>query len=605
MPLREDILDPISGDNPSGIDLRRDAIYDKIKEARRQDDELAQGAWVTERKVADFPAVVKIAQDAIATISKDLQIAAWLTEALIYTEKFGGLRQGLDLCRRLIAEFWDTMYPEVEEGDLDMRVKPMTWIGYALDIPLRSVPLVDEVGYSFISYQESRLVGYEDQAKTDKERALRAKLVDKENKLPPEIFDKAFANTSKAFYAQAEKDLDGSLFSLAALEKICDEKFGDDAPSFSKFKSSMEEVRRTVHALLEKKREKDPDPVIEAPSETPAEAADAIGDNAVAGNEAAVRSPATSAFHAEPADRREAIAAIVAAASFLRKREPFSPAPYLLLRGLRWGELRSASKLSDSTLLEAPPTELRQNIKRLALAADWRGLLTACEDAMGHPCSRAWLDLQRLSVTACLNLGQDYSAIATAIKTELRALLNDVPEILEASLLDDTPAANPETRVWLLQLGKPLKSAETLESQPDSVADAVSTTTPAWLLSVSDPFALAKQALTAGQEDRAFEIMRNEVAKQRSGRGRFRRTMQLVELALAAGKDSIAQPLLDDLAVTIETHKLDAWEDPESVARDLLRMMRSNKKLQANAAEKQKLFERICRLDPVLALGAG
>ena len=96
MPLREDILAPIPGDNPSGIDLRYDnklLIHDKIKEARRQDDDLAQGAWETERKTANFPLVIKIAQDALATVSKDLQVAAWLTEALLQTERYAGLRQ--------------------------------------------------------------------------------------------------------------------------------------------------------------------------------------------------------------------------------------------------------------------------------------------------------------------------------------------------------------------------------------------------------------------------------------------------------------------------------------------------------------------------------
>ena len=57
MPLREDILAPIPGENPSGIDLRYDTkllIHDKIKEARRQDDELAQGDWKSERKTSQF-----------------------------------------------------------------------------------------------------------------------------------------------------------------------------------------------------------------------------------------------------------------------------------------------------------------------------------------------------------------------------------------------------------------------------------------------------------------------------------------------------------------------------------------------------------------------
>jgi type VI secretion system protein ImpA len=35
MALREDILVPIPGENPSGADLRYDPVLDKIKEARR------------------------------------------------------------------------------------------------------------------------------------------------------------------------------------------------------------------------------------------------------------------------------------------------------------------------------------------------------------------------------------------------------------------------------------------------------------------------------------------------------------------------------------------------------------------------------------------
>jgi hypothetical protein len=60
-------LTPIPGENPSGIDLRYDTkllVHDKIKEARRQDDNLAQGAWQSERKTANFALVVKLAQDA-------------------------------------------------------------------------------------------------------------------------------------------------------------------------------------------------------------------------------------------------------------------------------------------------------------------------------------------------------------------------------------------------------------------------------------------------------------------------------------------------------------------------------------------------------------
>jgi len=602
MALREDILAPIPGDNPSGIDLRYDnklLIHDKIKEARRQDDELAQGEWQSERKVANFPVVVKIAQDTLATVSKDLQVSAWLTEALLQTERYQGLLAGLEVTHGLLTGFWETVHPEIEDGDLELRVSPLNWIGDKLDFPLRSTPITG-AGHSWFVYKDARVVGYEDQAKTDKDKKTRSTMI-ANGKVAPEDVDKAFNETPKAFYSKAEKDLDACLLTLAGLETYCDEMFGADAPSFGKLKTGLTDVRQTVHVLLEKKREKEPDPVepIAVTEDTSGELpASDVDTPPVAGTFVA-------SFSTEPPDMRQAVASIAAAAAFLRKKDPFSPAPYLLLRGLRWGELRNGLPLGGSVLLEAPPTELRQQIKRLAIGKKWKDLLEAGEQAMVQPGSRAWLDLQRLSVSACHALGTEYGPIAAAIQSELRALLNDLPELLEATLLDDTPAANVETKAWLNSLQTPSPLLQSEEGEAGGAPPAYVNGAPSWLASSIDSYTLAKDTLAAGQEEKAFAIMRAEVARQRSGRGRFRRNMQMVELAMAAGKDSLAQPLLEDIAATIENHKLDAWEDPEMVAKDLLKLMRFSKKIQGSASDKQKLYERICRLDPVQALSAG
>ena len=607
MPLREDIFVPIAGENPSGADLRYDTkllVIDKIKEARRQDDELEQGAWQSERKVANWPVVLKLAQETLATTSKNLQVAAYLTEALLQTEKFAGLRQGLDLVYRLLTEFWDTIYPVIDPEDPETRedrATPLAWINTQLDLPLRSTP-INNAGHSYINYKDSRLVGYEDQAKTDKDKKTRATLI-ANGKMTPDVFDKAFNETPKAFYAQAEKDLDACLETIGKLDAFCYENLEDDSPGFGKINTSLTEVRQVIHQLLEKKREKEPDPVEAPPPEESIQIEEAAG-NSEEGAPVAVAS-AGIALVGEPADRRQAVGGIIVAAAFLRKREPLSPAPYLLLRGLRWGELRSAPSLVDSPLLEAPSTELRQQIKRLALAKRWADLLEAGEQAMAQPGSRAWLDLQRLSVAACHALGAEYEPIATAIQSELRALLNDLPELLDATLLDDTPAANPETKAWLQSLSATPQPAATEENEAAAEARAVRNGAPTWLAPAVDAYTLAQDALASGQEEKAFAIMRAEVSRQRSGRRRFRRMMQTVELAIAAGKDGIAQPLLEDIAATIENHKLDAWEDPELIASDLIKLMRYSKKIQGSSSDKQKLFDRICRLDPAQALNVG
>jgi len=605
MPLRDDLLNPIPGDNPSGVYVRHDSkllLYDKIKEARRQDDELAQGEWQTERKMADFPLAKKLAEEALATKTKDLQLAAWLTEAQLHIESFAGLQQGLNLCAGLVRDFWDTVYPPVEDGDLELRSGPLDFLGSGLDLALKSRPL-SKAGYDWYKYKESRAVGYDDPSKSDKERKDREQKI-ADGKLSAEAFDKAFVETPKAFYFQAEKNLDGCLARLKILDEVCDEKFGSDGPALGRLKTSIEEVRHSVHALLEKKRETEPDPVEVVAAADGSPGAVAAQGGVPAGAPGITISVLTSS---EPADRREAIATVARVAALLRQQDPHNPAPYLMMRGLRWGELRTGKGISDARLLEAPTTELRQHVKRLALAKKWSELLETAENAMSLPCSRAWLDLQRLVVGACAGLGEEYEPIAGAIRSELKALLQDVPQLLDAVLLDDTPAANGETRAWLQQLGTP--AAEALAENPPATDAAVASTngqgSSSWLDKTADAYALAQDTLKAGQPEKAFEIMRKEIARQRSGRGRFERTMQLVELCVAAGKGTIAQPLLDDLSAAIEEHKLDNWEDNEMVAAALATIMRISRRVLDDESEKKRLFERICRLDPVRALSAG
>jgi type VI secretion system protein ImpA len=120
-----------------------------------------------------------------------------------------------------------------------------------------------------------------------------------------------------------------------------------------------------------------------------------------------------------------------------------------MLRGLRWGELRASS---DPGVLEGPPTEIRRQIKILALnnrwpiCWKWRKTSWPCRAAgPGSTCSALWWK-------PASALGTDYNAIAIAIRSELRTLLRDLPELLDAVLTDETPAANPETQTWLREL---------------------------------------------------------------------------------------------------------------------------------------------------------
>ncbi len=606
MPLRNDLLNPIPGENPSGQSLRYAPVYDKIKDARREDDDAAQGDWKRERKVADWPLVIKTIGETLATKSKDLQLAAWLTEALLKTQGVGGLRDGLDLLKGLVEGFWDTLHPEMEDGDVEMRAAPLDWVGGRLDRAVKDAPLT-RGGYSWFVYKESRKVPTEEEAAESSAKSEARAAAAAEGKLTPEEFDKSFDSSPKAYYVQLAADFDSAMESLQTLDGLCEEKFKDVAPSFGPLRQTLEEVKQAVRIFLQKKREKEPDEPVDAAEAVEPEA-EALEEDApvaqAAGTATARARQPGGALSAEPVDRADAIARVVSAAKFLRGENQYDPAPYLLLRGLRWGELRAAGTDIDQALLAAPPSDLRQDLKRLALEGSWTEVLEAAERGMGMECGRGWLDLQRYVGRACYELGSDYEPIRNAVISGVRGFLADYPRLADLTMMDDTPTANTETQTWLKEYvvvaPAPADAQYTpTPYQPDAEGESASGH---GAEVAPDTFELAMQAARSGRPQDGIEILMREMAQEGNGRARFHRKVQLAQLCISMGQAAIAVPILQELAAEIERRKLEDWESPELLAQPLALLYRCLTKADGNAEDVQKLYSWICRLDPLQAM---
>lgn len=622
MLLPGSLLNPIPGPNPSGESLRYTPIskqdptffYDKIKEARREEEELEQGEWQHEVKKADPALVIKLATDALANRSKDLQIAAWLAEALLRKHRFAGFQEGLDLLRGLLENFWETLYPELEDGDAELRAAPLEWVGTRLGETIKRTPLTDpkppltKTGFNWFDYKQSRGVPSEQECEGNEAKQAARQQAIEEKKVTPEEFDEALAGTKKAFYQQAAEDLEKTLESLQALDAVANEKFGDAAPAFGPLRTALEEVKQTVRILLKKKEEQEPSA---EPAEETAEAAEEAHVSTEETEQAEVaeapRRTARKIVPEEPVDHDDAVRRVIAIARYLRQQEPYSPVPYLMLRGLRWGELRAAGSEIDVTLLEAPPTEIRQQIKRASLEGQWQEVLETAETAMGMPCGRGWLDLHRYVARACAELGSYYDPIAVSTQSALKALLLDYPQLPELTLMDDTPTANAETQAWLREAIIPLPPppapppeapqiiAPVIEMREERLEETTEQGPP-------DAYELATEAARSGRTQEAIAILSAAMTQERSGRGRFQRKIQLAGICMATGNESIAQPILEELANEIERRKLEEWEASENIAQPLALLFRCLVKLRRDDAEKQKVYDRICRLDPAQAL---
>jgi type VI secretion system protein ImpA len=595
MPLRDDLLTPIAGGNPAGTDLRYDPIFDRIKEARREDDDAPQGDWQRERKVADFGQVTKLAGDVLATKSKDLQVAAWLTEAQLRREGLPGLRAGLVVLRGMLDDFWEHLYPEIEDGDLELRAAPLEWVGTRLELPVTRIAITTS-GLDQLAYAASGNVPTESDAALDPLKAEAREQAIIEGRATPEEFEQAFVSTPKAWYKSLRSDIDGCLEALQSLDESAQARFGGDAaPSFARLRNALEQVRHVARQLLAKKLEIDPDP-------RDATAAGDIDVTPVAtgGGASPADRGASRSLPADPVDRDDAAGRIAGAARFLRRTDPANPAPYLLLRGFRWGELRASGTSPDPKLFDAPPTHVRTQLKSLLLDRKWAELLEAAETVMGTPQGRGWLDLQRYALTACDGLGFEFAPVGEAIRGALRALLADLPGLTEMTLMDDTPTANAETLAWLRATvvagveGAPATAENGRQTERVVYDDGARG---------REAYERALSELRAGRADTAIELLMRQLDREKTRRGRFMRQAQLAELMVGAGLESVAKPILEELMVQIETHKLDEWESGELIAQPMALLFRCLERIDGDPVFKQALYLRICRLDPRQAIG--
>jgi type VI secretion system protein ImpA len=626
----EALLRPITAAEPSGADLRYHTLTDQIKEARRRDDDLNQGVWKHDVKTADYSTVIRLGSEALTKHSKDLQIAAWMCEALLRREGFAGLRQGLELARKLLETFWDTIYPQMDEdGDLELRATPMQWIGSQLESGVRSAALT-QAGHGWQQYRESKALPTEEEAGRDPAKAALRNDAIKAGSVTPEDFAKGLDATSLAFSEKVFHELGDLMQFVNELSSFCDGKFADEPPNFTPLKTALEEVQQTARILLIKKGglQQKQAPTESAPqyyevpvqTESPqsaqaAPATTAPATTPVPSPAAAASAPATvqvpqRSGGIQPTDALDAIERFLAAVRFIRREYPLSPAPYLMLRGLRWGELRATGGNPEPGLLEAPPGNVRVELKKLATEGKWEALREKAEDAVGKACGRGWLDAQRYAVTACQNTGAD--AAASAILSELKALLADIPQLIEWTLTDDTPCANQETMHWLeenyLLPGKgsaPAARPRPVQEWTPPPASETRTETSDGDAAGPDAFELAMDAGRAGRPEEALTILSREIAKEHSGRGRFLRKIQVAQVCAATGNEEIALPILQDLVEEIDRRSLEDWEGSEVVLQPLGLLYRSLAQSEFAEEERRRLYARICRLDPVRALSLG
>jgi type VI secretion system protein ImpA len=455
MQLREDLLEPIAGENPSGPDLRYDPVFDQIREARREDDEsIPTGGWDRPIKKADHRLVVKLAGEALAKRTKNLRLMASLLESQIKLDGIAILVPSIELIRKLQENFWETLHPEIDEdGDLQIRVNEVERVVRHIARGLEELPLTKS-GLTPARYHESRIVGYEAEASTEERKASRKAAITAK-KLTAEEFDKEALATPKAFFVETKNLLDEALRQTDELDQYQRTIYGEQYPQVAPLRSALQEAVGLVDLLLSERRKIDPDPettiekVIEwKDSDSASFLIDDTHDgvpNAIAASGSGVRYQLPTEISL--AGDQDAYSLIVRSAQLLFEADIKSPVPYLVCAGLRLGETRRQDASPKAGFAVGPSSEIRQSLRALALQGTWVDLLRAALPVLAQPCARVWLDVHRYIWRAAQETGAN--ELATAVTGTVRELLAVRPEVRHWTLEDDTGAANPETQSWI------------------------------------------------------------------------------------------------------------------------------------------------------------
>jgi type VI secretion system protein ImpA len=319
----EQLLTPISIASPSGESLAYDALYDQIKEARREDIDLPQGEWITPLKKADWKLARSLCLDALTGRTKDLQIAVWLLEAMLRLDGYAGVRDGLQLLHSLCGQFWDTLWPAIEDGDLDMRLSPFNWVNDKLTPLLALIPPVTAPsGANIEAYT------YAD---------LQAGLAAESQKQEPSAeyvtyakFLTSVGHTQAEFFQATQEELADCLSEFGVLTQVLDTRCGRYSPSLTRFRSMLNEIHQAVVKIIQET----------GGSSNKTANRENTEEFYMAEEETADKNGSDKTVSISPIrSRAEAYRRLAEAADYLLRTEPHSPTPYLVKRAVAWGKL--------------------------------------------------------------------------------------------------------------------------------------------------------------------------------------------------------------------------------------------------------------------------
>lgn len=316
------LLLPVSEEAPCGEDLEYSGLMDLERAAQGSaEQELgSRGAddqgkrYIVAAREPNWAEVRELAL-ALAQRTRDLRVVLFLLRALVRTDGFRGLRDGLALLRGTVGQFWDCVYPLIDPDDQDPTFRVNTLASLDdLDTmlrPLREAPLVSSPAFGRFSLRDLAVA--------------RGEIPPAEGAEPPTqaTIEAAFSSIDLDDLQERASTIAEAVEHVRAIDAAVTEKLGaGNAPGIEKLPQLLAEARRVLGEQLARRG-------VGGTLDT--EAASAGGGGSSPGPGMATRAPLTG----EVSSREDVLRALDRVCEYYRRQEPSSPVPVLLERAKR------------------------------------------------------------------------------------------------------------------------------------------------------------------------------------------------------------------------------------------------------------------------------
>lgn len=331
------LIIPFEGVLSVGNDLREDpsytSEYSQIKDARRAARDAERNNMFdgdSNEALEHWQKIIILAPKLIQTQSKDLEVACWLTEALVRKHGFQGLRDGFTLIHQLIKNFWEAgLYPAEDEDGIETRVASIAGLnGEGADgvllSPIRNSAITEDASYSpFSLWQYSQAVDISRVENSDKKNSLLEK-----NGFSMDDIEKAVNQSSSEFYIALFDDIDICLTEYRAIKTLLIDYCGNyDAPSTNKIIELLEDAKSALNHIAKAKL-----PAITTKMTT--------DEMQVKEKKPSTASATSINTMNEPLNSRDdAFKQLNAISEYFLKTEPHSPISYILSKAIKWGNM--------------------------------------------------------------------------------------------------------------------------------------------------------------------------------------------------------------------------------------------------------------------------